>query len=82
MFGYITYWSGSLLLAIILHLLYNSSQLFLVYLHPHTIEQNINIPNSNSYLIAMIGFCIAIGISYWFSKSANKRDYYFISPKD
>lgn len=81
MFGYIAYWSKSLILAIALHLLYNSSQLFLVYIMPEAIEQKVPEPVVYNYLLAAIGLCIAIGIAYWFNRRVREDSDYFISPR-
>lgn len=82
MFGYIAYWSNSLILAMVLHLLYNSSQLLLVYFNPSAINQTVPIPNIGNYIAAILGLIVAISIGIWLNKSKAENHTYFESPRE
>ena len=81
MFGYIAYWTNSVLVAIILHSLYNSSQLLLVYNNPEVIAQTPSAPMTMQYIFAGLGLLAVLAIGKWFEKNRIRDNSYFESPR-
>jgi uncharacterized protein len=82
-FGYLYYWSGSLLVPIVLHFLYNSVQVVAVYTSPEMINEKALAPEINTYIIAAIGLVIFFFVARWFvaKQTDEQRDDYFQNPK-
>jgi membrane protease YdiL (CAAX protease family) len=82
-FGYLYYWSGSLLVPIILHFLYNSVQVVAVYSSPQMINEKAVAPEMTTYIIAAVGLVVFFFVARWFAanQSEAQRNAYFQNPK-
>ncbi len=75
LFGYFFYWSGSLLIPIIIHFLFNSSQVIMTYLHQHHyIEIDIDKVDSGSITLTFITAGLsALAMYYMYLISHGKK---------
>lgn len=71
--GYVFHWSGSLLLAMVLHMLFNGSQVIAVYLSgeftPDTAE--VELP---PWYILTVSLLLTLGIAYYLERGRNNND--------